>query len=744
MSLTPTQARIRQAQGQISGAAGSTTLSAKIASSVGKVLGAWGAVVAPANGVGAGALGLETFGEVVPQRNAAFSGAEADVTVLLRELGELKVPGRHVEVVAEQCLVMFDAPNQNIQKIVTNGGYDTTKTYAPLASIIGRSSAAQMQGAPDPAGMEAFGEDSNRLPTDDRLTMNLIIMRPWDNIMDKGLARVNESSPVVTIRTPSPQAYDWATTQNASSIDARHTNYSLRDLYRNPSPVNSQAKRIIPVAANDTKSVLWNTTDKGLGLYKTNVDISLMDLSKNSAVVGSDHVDRTDLVADGGTVDKVIVTITDPNGGTPKTESFVMNTRSLDLAMFARSPSSKSSGQQQLMMTFNLPITSATTQWDGSASTIAAKLTDAKINVKIQLNATLNILTGALQASGTANLALVAKAGSTISNATQTTFGSLNASLSAYSVETYFNEENQRKANLAIYVNYYEQQFIIPRSRVYFTEYSLTQDADTNAVTATSSIMALGNGRRGLGIIVNALADISETLKFASENPEIAMNNALDDQSLAGALVKPTVITTELDFEDEELNTMNESTRLTEMHGRFRARILNMLSMLFAKSLMLNQYKGGETPVIKIWTHSTIADLIIGVTDYHPDLQDRATTATGADYSMTLPNGYRLDVIKSNLDCLQGRLFAVPVIESDMGSILSAASIRDMGTVSTNYMPSNHNAVTKRVATTTREIVMMSNKVGVCMVIKGLQFQVGPSGFAKIDLNADASESFAS
>jgi len=721
---------------------GVTTLASKIQASVAKVLNGWQAV---SMSDGAGALGLEHYDGALTERNKSFNTADADVQLLLTELKGLNVPARQILGVAEQIINTFERPQQNINSVVQLG-YDTTKAYEPLSNVIGASSAAMIAGEGDSAGLEAFGEDTNRMATDDRMVMNLMIMRPWDNIMDKGLGRVNDSSPVVIIRVPEPQAYDWATTQqNGSTSDSRNgpsNTYPIRDLYRNPQAVNSRAKKIVAVRDSDSTQALWSTGV--VDFYKTNREVQLLDISRDGNKVSYDRIDRTDLVSDGGRLDSVVFSITDPNSGNPVTEFFKINTRSIDLSMFVRSPSARASGQQQLMMPVEFPI-SATTKaidpvtGDAKASTIAAKLTDAKISVRMTVNASLNIQTGTLQASGPVNLNVVPLAGGTVSNATQTYFGTLSSAFVAYSVETYFNEENQRKANLAIWVQYHEKQFVIPRSRVFFTEYSLTQDIDENAIAATSSMIALGNGRRGLGIIVNALADVSDTLKFVTENPEVALSNTLNDHSFASSLVKPTVVTAKMDFTSEEVNDMNESTRLVEMHGRFRARILLALATMFAKSLMLNQYKSGETPVIKVWTHSTIADIIIGIDDYHPDLKDRATTASGADYSMTLPNGYRLDIIKSNLDCLEGRLFALPVIESDMTSILSGASIRDCGTVSTNYSPTNYGAVTKRVATTTREIVMMSNPVGVCMEIGGFAGQVGAVGLDRIDLNADSS-----
>lgn len=744
---TAIRRKVREAAMSLKGKSARETLAHQTKSLVERTLGEWGAVTV--QGSGRGAFGLESLADVIPVRNQDFDvTADANLDSFMKGLENMGMSRRHIEETAEGCLQLFDA-SYSPTNIVRNN-IEVSGAHATMSQVVGRTSAGQLAQLEDGVGLEAFGDDVNRLASDDRVTMDLMIMRPWDNIMDKALARVSDSSPIVTIKVPSPEAYDWATTQQANSTaqtrSGSSNTYRLRDLYRNPSPVNSQPKKILPVVANDAKGVIWNNTGAtATPFYKTGQDISLLDLSRDTTRYTYDHVDRTDLVSDGGILDNVIVSVTDPNGGNAVTEYFKVNTRPINLAMFVPTPANKSSGQRQVMMDAVLVINSTTKQFDNTPSSIATHFTDGKLQVIVRINASLNIQTGILQASGTTNASLKQLVGGAQPSAAMATYaGNLSSGLAAYSVDVYFDEENQRKANLAIWVQYYEQQFVIPRGRIYFTEYALTQDIDENAVAATSSIVALGNGRRGLNIIVNALNDVSSTLAYIDANPEIAQASALDDQSFASALVKPTVVTTTMDFNNEELNAMNESTRLSEIHGRFRARFLSMVSMLMAKSLMLNQYKGGEVPVIKAWVHSTIADLVIGIVDYHPDLQDRNTTATGADYSMTLPNGYRLDVIKTNLDCMQQRVYAVPVIESDMTSVLSAASIRDCGTVTTNYTPTNvGGSVSRRMATTTREIVMMSNKVGICMIVTGLTAQLGVFDYTTIALNKDYSESLA-
>lgn len=731
LSETPARKRARQAAAAVAGGARRGSLADRVKRVANQFLEASSAVTVPAGGN----FGLESISQVVPVRNTHFNAQEdGDLDLLVRELRDLDMSDRHIEGIAEEALNLFDS-SYNAQKILRDPSAQDGN-FLGIEKVVGRSMApSAMSNFEEGPGLEMFGDDINRLNTDDRLTMSLIIMRPWENIMDKGLARVNDSSPVVTIRIPAPEAYDWAKTQDQSLStelrEGRKNTNRLRDLYRNPTPVNTAPKKVLPRDENDSKNVLFDGANNP-EYIKTGVTAWLKDLAKDAAVFGYGHSDRSDLIADGGKVDKIVFALTD---GT-NTENFVVDTRVFDTALFTHSPMNRSSTQRQVMLEAIVPLRKETKTFAGATSALLAPFTDAKIFATVTLAGQLDIATGQIQLSGSANLELAQlDAATPISPASQTAFGELSAAPVAYRTDLTWDEENQRKANLSIWVRYSEQQFIIPRSRVFFTEYSLTQEMDDNAVAATSSIVALGNGSRGLDIIVNALNDTADALQVAAQDPELASVNSLDEQSFAASLVKPTVVTTSIDFDQEQVNNMNESTRLVEMHGRFRARVLSMLATLFADSLMLNQYKGGETPVIKMWVHSTIADIVIGIDDYHPDLKDQERTASGADYSMKLPNGYRLDIIKSNFDCLKERIYALPVIESDMSSLISGASIRDCGTVTTNYTPTNNGSVLRRVATTTREIVMVSNKVGLCIEVKGIGKQLGVFTHAPLPLS---------
>lgn len=734
-NLSPARLKARAAALEAGIKAANLSTAAKIRNASNKFLANLGALTAPAGHHGA--FALENL-EIVPVRNQAFTEG-VDTNSLSSFMSDLKtevgLADRHIEQVGVSALEHFE--DTGTWTNVLRATPENNGSYIPLSAVVGQRMAASFGRGEDRFAMEAFGEDTSRLASDDRLTLDLIIMRPFDNIIDKGLARVTDSSPIVTIRIPRPEAWDWAKTQESGSTylsrNGASNTYPLRDLFRNPVPVNSAPKKIIPLEANDTDDVLWGGSNE---FYKAGRNVSVLDLARDAARFTYDHVDRSDLVADGGKVDKVIISIKDGAA----TEYFLLETSAYGTASFVPSPSSTVSSQRQALVLAQLGLNIYSNEYDGAGSSIAAKLTDAKLDIEVRLNAILNIQTGQLNASGSTVVNPVGINGNDISATTRTWINTLVVNVEAYSVDIHHNEENQRKANLAIWCQYNQVQFPIPRSRVYFTEYSLTQDVDENAISATSSIVALGNGRRGLDTIVDALNETALALRWSADNPEIIGANAIDEQSFASSLVKPTVLYAEIDYDNEDVNTMNESTRLVEIHGRFRHRLLAVLTSVMAKSLMLNQYKGGETPVFKAWTHSTIADLVVGITDYNPALNDVAAKASGADWSMTLPNGYRLDVIKSNWDCLQNRMYVVPVIESAADSVLSFGSIRDCGTVTTNYSPTNQGSVVRRIATTTREIVMVSNKVGALLEIRGIRYQVGDVEHDSLTLGANYTE----
>jgi hypothetical protein len=702
---------------------------------------AWGAVRAP-DSFERSEYALEDFSKPAPARNMKFDSDQiGDVGTFMDDLKQFGLSDRHVPQVAAACMLQFDKDRSQASILnPTSRSGDASKVRGYQALLNSQSLVAQIAADEAGAAMEAFGTDTNRLPSDDRVTMSLEILRPSENIFDKGLARVANKSPIVTLQVPAPVVFDWAKTQDANATPAERTGNDVpyRNLLRNPSFVNTELKRVVPVSANDPGNLyIYN---EAAGLYKTGTTVNTVNLSKDSSQYGFANMDRTDILSEGGVVESLIVAL---KAGSV-TEYFKLDVSALSTARFVPNPSSTTPSARQAILPAVLALRAAnTTQWNGAPATIPPQLTGALLKLNINFTSTLSLLTSAATGNGSVEISVVpAVAGGTVTADVQTLVGTMTATVVGYGLKIFRSEENQRLANLSIWMQYYDMQFAVPRGRVFFTDYSLEQNQDENVLSITASVMALGNGRRALDVLVDALSKTATNLTFATEYPDIALFNQIDEQSFASSLVKPTVVTSTIDFAQIAVAVMNESTRTSELHGYFRSRVLEMAAVFYAKSMMFNQYKSGERPVMKLFTHTTLADVLIGITEYHPELKDEAPAATGADYSMILPNGVRLDVIKTNWDCLEERIYMVPVIEADMEGVTSFGHIRDCGSVSVTYQPTHNGAVTNRIASTTREFLMVTNKSGLIVEVQNVAGQLGAFGTAPIALNADDSNNY--
>lgn len=679
---------------------------------------------------------LESLGSVIKMNSSFDSAQDASPDILIDKLkNELNMSDRHAVSVAVEVMRLTDGNFKPLN--VLDDTAATESMMANAINVVGRDMAAEIMSERD-FGLEAFGSDMDSLAVDNRLSVTLAIMRPFDNIMDKGFARIQEESAIVTVKIPVPEVYDYSKTVQANSTSQSRNQGNttrVRDLLRNPSMVNSAPKKVVAIAANDSNGVLWNNLP---AYYTAGKEVQLVDIALDSNTVGFDKADRSDVIAEGGYITAVIIKLTGTAGGAARTEYFSVPTSAWAGSGFVPAPNQARSGERMVLFQLNYPITATTTQYDGSASNIAEVLTDATLQVKLTFTGRVDLSTGELHGNGDVRLSLIKGANVTaIGATTNTMFGTLAGVVQAYSTDLSWDEENQRKANLGIWMNYSTQQFAVPRSRVYLTEYSLSQELDQNAVATTSMVMGVGNGRRGLDILATTLNQVASSNNLAETYPEIATLNRLDDTSMASSQVKPLCLTATVDLSDENVNTMNETTRLSEMSARLQHRLQAMISTLLSKSLMSAQYKGGETPVFKVFTHATIADIILNAPQYVQALETNAATASGADISIMLGKVARLDIIKSSMDCLQSRLIAVPVLESDMESIFTAASIRDCGTVTTNYTPTNGGATVRRMASMSREILLFSNRVGLVLTVTGIEYQLGAYGTVPQSLNTD-------
>lgn len=617
---------------------------------------------------------------------------------------------------------------------ILSGGVDRNAIIAPetaskdhmsLESFAG-TGGAMMLNHDAKVAMEAFGTDIDRLQSDNRLNIVLSVLRAFTSITDKLFPRIAEEGNAVTIKIPAPEVYDLAASMNASAAVRNNPANILPmvTLYKNPDPVSTRLIPIVPITANDTATVksLYNSTTS----LAAGVSSNLFDLAMNNTAYGFNAIDMTDLVAPGGHITNLYVLASHNASGTITTELFKIPTRYYAQAQFVSNPNNMDSGDVAVIMACSTLLTAGSLNAAGAASTMLSSYTTAGAQLNIQFNAQLNLKTAQISGSGSVSPILVARPPATAAaGSTATDFALITWTLVAYDTELYYDEENMRKTTLAVRMRYMERQFVIPMGRNILVDYSLNQQSSDDVAAMVNNTACLGNSARNLGVMTSVLTDMYNAVQFEIANPEMAPLVNSRQNSIAGTMCIPYVVTETLDFSDSTILVLRESERLSELHGRTRQRLLTALTTVCNRSLYLNNLDAGEKPVFKVLVAQTLADQLFGIIDYHNELNDRVSAANGADYSMELPNGYRLDLVKTNFDDYANSIIVVPMREAQPEHITSFGTIRDRGTYVAQYTPINNGGVARRVVSNTREILFPTNPIGAMITVTNLSTQLG-------------------
>lgn len=682
---------------------------------------------------GFSAENLADNSESVPRLNRSFGPTDMSASAMSDFLNECGItdPAKKVSLGLE-CMRILSG-DVNRQTILSEGQVPSGAGVLSQESFAGSWGANMLRGDRNHA-LEAFGVDIDRIQQDNGLSVIVTILRAKGSLEDKLFPRIPEPTSTVTTKLTLPEVYDLATSMNADPSIRNNpaARAPLVGLFKEPDPVSTQPVRMVPLAVNDTNahdpSLYTGTTS--LVVNKT---ITYAQLTYNSNRVGSDRFDFTDLVADGARIENLYLQLT-PASGSP--ELYIMPTLWMDGALFTKATQQLDSGDLVVNLINTFALRSGSLQADGKkASALLASLNDVVVQLDVIFNAQMNQKTSVITGGGSVNVTLVpAGSAKAVSSGTTAALKGLSAKIVAYTPYMFFDEENLRKTTTAVRVNYAERQFIIPMSRNFVCDYALAQGDDQNVSTTLSTVVSLGNSARNLAIMESRLRDVASALAFEAANPEITGLAPVWRQSLAGALCLPQVISVGLDFSDSRTAVMRESERATELHGRLRGRALSLLTTLTTNSLYLCNLEEGEIPTFKVLAYNTLVDLLFDIPEYHSELafQDTKKGDTSeADVVMTLPNGYRLEVVRTTFTDYKNQMFLFPIRKANPKHVTSFATIRDRGQMVVQYTPQNGTGVARRYVTNSREILFVTNPLAGVITVTGLEDQYGEADVAK-------------
>lgn len=668
--------------------------------------------------------------------DATDTAGSFDAAQVAQNLKGLNIEPARIPSLVQEAYDIMDGKSRNVSDVVLAAGQGANTALGDVlggGGLRGLSESIASQGG---MSQEAWGPDINKLESDERTSFSLAIMRTATSTEDKIFGRVPVTENTIALRYANPSVYDFAATNKGIETikSADPIQHSYIDLQSDPRPINSEPKPMIPNPDADVDGVLYKTpAGATTNLISVGANCNLKKLCLVSGKFGYDQYNLTDLIAEGGTIKTVRVSVSD--GKT--TEFFDENTSSMRKATYVKAPQGEDSGDVGVQMGIPFTLTPGMLTIDGKPSTLAAPFVKAVVSKDMTLSSTLNLKYGNLTSSISNGRVVVTSTdpdNAVVGDSLVQDAKKLTITVVAFDPGQRFDESNFRKSNMALWVNYGQNKVAMPRPINFFTDYALGQEDDQNVVEATAGVMNLGNSFRTLSIASGAMTDVAAATKYVQDTGVDRYQTALADMSLTHTQVRPIVFTSDLDFSNETVNTMDESTRIKQVSGRLMNRIIPMVADLIAQSLIGLTYNDGEEIVFKVLAHSYLADVLFGLYDYFPVGGAKPTSIpAGTSFSIPLPNGIRLDVVKVVWKTMEGKIAFFPSKE-DSTDLTNFGVIYSRGIASFMFNPTFDSATFRRCVSCQRELFVPTTIVGMVVRVTGLAAQLGSYGSDPIDL----------
>jgi len=660
---------------------------------------------------------LDTIPKLNVNRSDAFGGLS--VEKLQDFIDSCKVPAdTRTECALEVARILSGGTSD--AKIFADKGRANAKQI-PMGQLYGAQSIAMVNAQASQA-IESFGEYSDRVTSDSRLAVALTVLRAHRSLIDRVLPRRSAEDPVVIIKTPSPEVYNLDLSQNpVAKTRYAAARQPLIELYRDPSAVNTTPQVIKPLKANDTGTPAALISDN---LIVAGQQVNLFDLTLNANTIGFQAVDWTDLVSEGGSVSSVLVQVTStPLTGSPVVETYSFPTQYLRSAAFVTQTNVNDSGDRAAALRCKWNLTAGSLMANGNPSVIFAPFTGVNTKIDISFNADLNIKTSYVNGNGSVGASLFTTLPSGVPSGVSADFALLTFQIIGWTPYLFFSEENMRKTTGAVRMNFKEIEFLIPVGRNFIVDYSLMgQEVGEEVTNVVSEVINIGNSARSVTIINDVMNSVYNRLVYEAASPDIDYYSSVAQDYVAGTLSLPHIFIGTLDVSHAAV--MRESERLSDLHSYVTSRILALIADAHNKSMYTENFEPGERARYKVLTSGPIAEVLFGIEQYWNNLDDKVEVARDSNYSLKLPNGTQLDIIKSNFEYFANTMLVIPVRDAKPDDVTSFGTILDRGTFVGQYTPVSNGAANKRIVANSREILFPTNPLGFLITVAGLDTEL--------------------
>lgn len=512
---------------------------------------------------------------------------------------------------------------------------------------------------------EAFGATSDMVPTDMNVMVSIAIMNPHVRLIPRLIPTRETVQPCAHYVREELFRFDLA--------DPTGSRVPMVKLYKNPSYVANELKRIIPLTANDNTNKFL--VSDGVIKFGTATPADILKLSIVAGKPGYGAINYTDLIAENAKLESFQVQLSD---GTT-TEIFTLQIPAESGRLY-RAPDDDSHIRNGFIRT-SIGLNAGTKQANGQASVLLKDLPvdesiviDSIISVRLDTRGPVSAAVQQLRAvahHATDDALLSADAG-----AAQAVVAAINGASGSitgigYTLDARFSEENLRKTSLGITTSRRQYEYNIPYGPNFFIDYAIGQkNADENAANLMR-VIGIGVDHVGLTLLKDGIDSINDRLLTEGNNHNLVTTVGAD--FVSGGKIIPAVAVKTLDFRNAVF--IRDADRSGDIKGKTSTFLNALLGNLVAESLYVQAIGGGTTPTFKCVTTMNVLSNVISQPQIHMHMtkEDGRANGDGVEYVLGLPNGIRIEFVTTTFEDMTDTAILFPVIKNNAESELHFA-----------------------------------------------------------------------
>lgn len=576
------------------------------------------------------------------------------------------------------------------------------------------------------AGMESFGIDADKLLSDTRTAMVVILRRAMSSVTRRALHVVPQGDPIVKVAKVHPEIYDL----NALKSESRETRgefIQAISLYHWNKQVITTNVKVVLNKDFDTEDSMYDANSIKVG---TKYSLKTLGAKKDASTGIRSPLDHTDAIDEAPRMAFIKILATFNDGTTTTTELLNVSLQQFQKrAEFIAGLDEDDANERVLHRVYkNMSLPS--TKDDGATSAIHQIFSTLNTRVRFELavNASITLWKG--DGHTTANVMdvkAVMNSGSAATPAVLTQLGYLTLTPVAFGIDARWREENLRETSTFARMRHSSMVFTIPTGKAFGVSSSIQQQSpgtDQALSSMLNEMINLGNDAKHIAALSSSLASLKARLDPENRVPGdyAEMTKLLTYEYIAGSLVNPTILDLTIDVAALGTETLREQERAEDKTCAVIRQLINCMAHAKTQSLLQRQIEPGEQLVWHGIVGRPLIDLIFSIPLTKQSNQVlNNKSVTGADLEISLPNGDLLRLFGNDQADFINKCWFLPM-RSDPQSPLNYATIRDCGVFTSAYTSTNSGAVENRAIATSREVVLPQNPVAICMQFKNLEY----------------------